>query len=82
MKFGELNDKPFSHTGQHGTELKASRCDFSEGYVLYRPENITDEQFATDVGMILHWHAINVCPELNGYYLRGCKKILREVDLT
>jgi hypothetical protein len=77
-KFGELNNKPFEHTGPNGTVLKASRCDFAEGYELYRPKHLTDERFAHDVAIIFHWHALNIAPDLNGYSFGGndvCKKI-------
>jgi hypothetical protein len=73
-----MNERPFEHEGPNGTRITASRCDFAEGYYLHRPESITEEEFAHDIALIFHWHALNIAPELNGYNFGGgnvCKAI-------
>ena len=74
-KYGELNDKPFQHMARFGTEIKAKRCDFQGGYELFRPAHLTNEEFASDVAEIFHWHAMNICPDLNGYTFGTCQKV-------
>jgi hypothetical protein len=62
-----MNDKPFEHTGSHGTTLTADRCDFSTGVVIDKPLDITTQHFAQDMMEIAAWHAIHIHPKLNGF---------------
>ena len=79
IKFGSLNDKPFEHRARHGTVITATRCDFQDGYELFRPSHLTNEKFASDVAEIFHWHAMNICPDLNGYSFGQCR-VVHNVD--
>lgn len=77
MAFGKIDrTKPFEHSAHRGTFLKAGRCDLQGGYTLYRPRNLTDEQFASDVAEIFCWYYANIVPELNGWQLSACRQVI------
>ena len=78
-----LNEKPFQHTGPHGTELMAERCDFQGGArLIIKNTNLSEEMLVQDVAAIIGFHAGNILPDLNWFAGYDCIdfKIVRPSD--
>lgn len=63
-----VRDKPFEHSGSHGTTLRSTRCDLITGkdnpVILKRPAHLTDAQFAEDVAQIVGWWSANILEDM------------------
>jgi hypothetical protein len=62
-----MNDKPFEHTGKHGTTLTCKRCDFANVVHIKRPRGILHSLFAEDIAEIIGYHAVNILPLLTDF---------------
>lgn len=62
-----LNEKPFDHHCHHGTEFRATRCDFKEGLLIKTPRAISAENLVLDMSEMIGFHATNILPRLNGF---------------
>ena len=59
--FFKINrDKPYQHSGRHGTNLESERTDLLGKNVLTRPSDISDAAFAEDVADIIGWWCVNI----------------------
>jgi hypothetical protein len=66
-----MNDKPFQHICQNGTEFRCTRCDFKTPIqIIGRPSS--DTKFASDVAEMIGFHAVTIRPELNGFQGYDC----------
>jgi len=64
--FGEMNEKPFSHTCRYGTTFQSDRCDFKNGVrMIGLPKNRF--MAASDVAEMIGFHATNIHSDLNGF---------------
>jgi hypothetical protein len=67
-----MNYRPFSHTSDHGTVFKATRCDFVGGVTIIRARDVTNAQLASDIAQMIGYHALQIYPELNGFAGYNC----------
>jgi hypothetical protein len=72
-----MNELPFRHVSHNGTEFNCNRCDFKTP-VYYIPfPGVSLPRLLTDLAEMVGWHALNICPNLNGFTGYDCVEFLK-----